>query len=104
MKCKYCGKEFETHDLRRKFCSADCYRLYYNEYRNNKAKRLYTENPELARVRDQKSNIANKARRAKLRREVMTIHANRIIMLAHKGNAEDLIADYLVQNFNARGK
>lgn len=104
MKCKYCGKEFETDDQRRKFCSAECYKLYYNDYRNNKIKKMYANDPEYAKERSRKTNEINKSRVARIRREAMLYHANQLVMLSHKSDAEELIADYLLQNFNMRSK
>lgn len=104
MKCKYCGKEVDTTDKRRRFCSDDCNRLYYNAYRCEKAKRKYAEDAAFAKACNERIRVLARERTARIRREAMAHHASQIMMLSHKSGAEALITDYLLQNFNMRSK
>lgn len=104
MKCKYCGKEIPEGSRRRKFCSEECYRKWCNDYRNEKAKRKYREDSEWAKSRNKQIHAIAKAKQARLRRETMADHARELVMLSHKGDAEELVTEYLLQHFNMRAK
>lgn len=98
MKCKYCGKEFDA-DKRHRFCSKECYRLYYNEYRLKKYRRIKEETPEIIKKRDQRTAELVRLKAKAMRRADMQAHARELVKLANKGNAEELITDYLLSNF-----
>lgn len=98
MICKYCGKEFEG-DGRSKYCNKKCYRKYWNKYRLEAHHRAKIETPEIIKKRELRNAELTKLRTKAVRRADMQAHARELVKLANKGNAEELVTDYLLSNF-----
>ena len=95
VKCKHCGKEFETDDWRRKFCSYECYDAYYDDYRNERHKELRRKDPMYAKKLNEWSNRSYHNRKEK---DLFDNHAIALM----KCNTKEEIIKYLYNNFKEK--
>lgn len=99
LKCRYCGKEFETKDSRVRFCCEDCRREYWNKKRREYAKVMRATDEEWRRKRNEKSSECQYLRLRGERERRYREQAAIIIDLAQKPNGLEEVTDYLMNNF-----
>lgn len=82
--CSICGREFETHDKRKRYCSRECARQAKLNQNNN----------------------WNKVEREEKRIEWAYQEADKLseIVITTGGSYMDMLADYIYNNYNKRGE
>lgn len=98
-KCKYCGKEFETHKNNLNFCCDECRNNYKKEYQNNYFK--------LRAMDDVFRNRHNKSSRECVKRKNVEKRNNMFRKEAYiifGMKTEDEVFNYIIKKFNMRGQ
>lgn len=99
-KCKYCGKEFETHKKNVVFCCDECKKQYQKEYLREYYRKNISPYPE-KRAEHTKSSIeCIRRRNARERSERFMVEAKKIYAL----KSEEEVFNYIIKTFNMRGE